>query len=90
MTVTLQETQTYLKNRCQRKRVASLGNQNARKFRHYSTFICTDDDVRRYLSAATASLGDELNLMRLQLSHTMVIIDQINAALKDNIAERQI
>ncbi|ABM03383.1 hypothetical protein Ping_1585 [Psychromonas ingrahamii 37] len=67
------------------KRVASLGNQNARKFGHYSTFLCTNEDVRRYLSASTASLSDELNLVRIQLLHTMVIVKQIDSDLKDDI-----
>jgi hypothetical protein len=72
-----------------KKRVASLGNQNARKFGHYSTFICSDQDVRRYLSASTASLRDELNLVRIQVLHTMVIGKQIDADLKGDITVAQ-
>ncbi|ABM04213.1 hypothetical protein Ping_2484 [Psychromonas ingrahamii 37] len=78
-----------LKKLRSQKRVASLGNQNARKFGHYSTFLCTDEDVRRYLSASTASLRDELNLVRILLLHTMVIVKQIDADLKDDITAAQ-
>jgi len=64
-----------------KKRTASLGNQNARTLGHYSEFITTDEDALRHESALTASLYDELALLRLQLSNLMAGIKEIEGEL---------
>ena len=78
-----------LNNAPTKKRVASLGNQNARKYGHYSTFITTEDDVRRYLSAQTATLRDELNIARVQLLHLMGVIKKIKADINGDFTVEQ-
>ena len=79
-----------LKNTPSKKRVASLGNQNARKHGYYSTFITTDDDVRRYLSASKATLRDELNIARVQILNLMCVIKRIKADINgDDFAVEQ-
>jgi hypothetical protein len=40
------------KRSASKKRVLSLGNQNARTLGHYSEFITTDEDALRYFSAS--------------------------------------
>jgi hypothetical protein len=65
----------------QKKRIASLANQNARKFGHYSEFITTDEDVVRYTSASSTKLNDELKLMRMQLSNLMVALKEVETDL---------
>jgi len=77
------------KSTASKKRVLSLGNQNARTFGHYSEFITTDEDAQRYSSASMASLRDELCLMRMQLSNLMVAIKQIEADLCADVTVEQ-
>jgi hypothetical protein len=77
------------KRSASKKRVLSLGNQNARTFGHYSEFITTDEDAQRYSSASMASLRDELCLIRMQLSNLMVAIKQIEADLSADITVEQ-
>lgn len=69
----------------QKKRIASLANQNARKFGHYSEFITTDEDVARYTSASSTKLNDELKLMRMQLSNLMVALKQAETDLSADL-----
>jgi hypothetical protein len=77
------------KRSASKKRVLSLGNQNARTFGHYSEFITTDEDALRYSSASMASLRDELCLIRMQLSNLMVAIKKIEADLSADITVEQ-
>ncbi|WP_354624875.1 cell division protein DivIVA [Psychromonas sp. MME2] len=72
-----------------KKRVASLANQNARTFGHYSEFITTSEDAVRYASAATTKLNDELKLMRMQLSNLMVAIKMVEEELHSNASVDQ-
>ncbi|ABM02112.1 cell-division initiation protein DivIVA [Psychromonas ingrahamii 37] len=72
-----------------KKRVKSLGNQNARTYGHYSEFISTDQDAQRYSSAILATLQDELNLMRMQLSNLMVVIKKVEADLRSELTAEQ-
>jgi len=69
-----------------KKRVKSLGNQNARTHGHYSEFISTEKDALRYSSATLATLQDELNLMRMQLSNLMAVIKNVEADLRSDIS----
>ncbi|MFT6927082.1 MAG: hypothetical protein ACJAZP_002711 [Psychromonas sp.] len=77
------------KRSASKKRVLSLGNQNARTFGHYSEFITTDEDALRYSSASMASLRDELCLMRMQLSNLMVAIKKTEADLSADVTVEQ-
>jgi len=69
----------------QKKRIASLANQNARKFGHYSEFITTDEDVARYTSASSTKLNDELKLTRMQLSNLMVALKEVETDLSKDL-----
>jgi len=72
-----------------KKRVASLGNQNSRKFGYYSEFIKTDEDIARYTLASTSNLGDELNLTRMQLSNLMDAITMVKKDIKSVLTVEQ-
>lgn len=78
-----------VKNAPLKKRVASLGNQNARTFGHYSEFITTDEDVLRHNSALRASLCEELTLTRMQQSNLMVEIKRVEAAINGDLTNEQ-
>ena len=67
-------------------RIASLGNQNARKLGHYSEFITTDEDILRHSTALVASLHEELTLLRMQLSNLMVGIKFIETKFTQGIS----
>jgi hypothetical protein len=68
-----------------KKRVKSLGNQNARTHGHYSEFITTDEDALRHDSALNASLFEELALIRMQLANLMVGIKKVEAKLNGDL-----
>jgi hypothetical protein len=72
-----------------KKRVASLGNQNARTLGHYSEFITTDEDALRHNSALKASLSEELALIRMQLANLMVGIKRVEAKLNGDLTIEQ-
>jgi len=78
-----------VKNNPLKKRVASLGNQNARTFGHYSEFITTDEDILRHNSALRASLCEELTLIRMQQSNLMVEIKRVEAAINGDLTNEQ-
>lgn len=67
-------------------RVASIGNQNARKLGHYSEFITTDEDILRHSTALIASLHEELALLRMQMSNLLVGIKVIEAKFDDGLS----
>jgi hypothetical protein len=80
---------TTNKDALSKKRVASLSNQNARTFGHYSEFITTDEDAIRFNSASTTTLDDELKLTRMQLSNLMVALKMIEADLANNAIDNR-
>ncbi|MFT6905979.1 MAG: hypothetical protein ACJAS1_002642 [Oleiphilaceae bacterium] len=73
------------KSETTKRRVASLGNQNARTLGHYSEFITTDEDALRHNSALKASLSEELALIRMQLANLMVGIKKVEAKLNGEL-----
>ena len=57
------------------------GNQAARNYGHYTEFITTPEDVRRYESAEKANLKDDQCMLRTQLSNALVATTRIEADL---------